>query len=125
MQLPLFAASALLTSINLHYVTPVSEYPHLLTILTQCSQGKSKSTREVFKRIDYGGSLTLLGAVRTFFSLAFRFQPRDSLGLFVLGLLELSLQRRIPSAYTQCQAMWAQWILTLANSGHLLRYIYP
>lgn len=108
MQLPLFAASAFLTSINLHYVTPVSEFPHLLTILTQCSQGKSKSTREVFKRIDYGGSLTLLGAVRIFFSPAFWFQPRDSLGLLVLGLFELSLQRRIPGAYAQYQAMWMQ-----------------
>lgn len=29
-------------------------------------QGKGKSTKEVLKRIDYGGSFTLLGAVCTF-----------------------------------------------------------
>ncbi|KAH9939440.1 MFS general substrate transporter [Amylocystis lapponica] len=47
LQLPLFLISFALTSINLHYVTP----------------GKGKSTKEVLKRIDYGGSATLLGAV--------------------------------------------------------------
>ncbi|PCH38509.1 vacuolar amino acid permease [Wolfiporia cocos MD-104 SS10] len=46
-QLPLFFISFLLTSVNLRYVTP----------------GKSKSTKEVLKRIDYGGSFTLLVAV--------------------------------------------------------------
>jgi len=46
-QLPLFLVSFILTSINLRYVTP----------------GKSKSTKEVLKRIDYGGSITLLGSV--------------------------------------------------------------
>jgi len=46
-QLPLFLVSFILTSINLRYVTP----------------GKSKSTKEVLKRIDYGGSFTLLGSV--------------------------------------------------------------
>ncbi|KZT11174.1 vacuolar amino acid permease [Laetiporus sulphureus 93-53] len=47
MQLPLFLISFILTSVNLNYVTP----------------GKGKSTREVLKRIDYGGSFTLMGAV--------------------------------------------------------------
>ncbi|CCM04545.1 uncharacterized protein FIBRA_06726 [Fibroporia radiculosa] len=46
-QLPLFVISFILTSINLHYVTP----------------GKGKSARDVLKRIDYGGSFTLLGSV--------------------------------------------------------------
>ncbi|OSD02159.1 vacuolar amino acid permease [Trametes coccinea BRFM310] len=46
-QIPLFVLSFTLTSINLHYVTP----------------GRSKSTREVLKRIDYGGSATLLVSV--------------------------------------------------------------
>ncbi|KAH9890458.1 vacuolar amino acid permease [Cubamyces lactineus] len=46
-QLPLFLFSFILTSINLHYVTP----------------GRSKSTKEVLKRIDYGGSATLLVSV--------------------------------------------------------------
>ncbi|KAI9069434.1 vacuolar amino acid permease [Trametes sanguinea] len=46
-QIPLFIVSFMLTSINLHYVTP----------------GRSKSTREVLKRIDYGGSATLLISV--------------------------------------------------------------
>ncbi|KII89467.1 hypothetical protein PLICRDRAFT_109347 [Plicaturopsis crispa FD-325 SS-3] len=46
-QMPFFAASFILTSINLRYVTA----------------GKSKSAKEVLKRIDYGGSATLLAAV--------------------------------------------------------------
>ncbi|TFK35458.1 vacuolar amino acid permease [Crucibulum laeve] len=46
-QLPIFGISWILTSYNLRYVTP----------------GKGKSTREVLKRIDYGGSATLLIAV--------------------------------------------------------------
>ncbi|KAI8974212.1 vacuolar amino acid permease [Trametes punicea] len=46
-QLPLFVVSFMLTSINLHYLTP----------------GRSKSTKEVLKRIDYGGSATLLVSV--------------------------------------------------------------
>ncbi|KAI0684014.1 vacuolar amino acid permease, partial [Cytidiella melzeri] len=50
MQLPLFAVSLLLTSASLNYVTP----------------GKSKSAKEVLKRIDYGGSLTLLISVLSF-----------------------------------------------------------
>ena len=65
MQLPLFFASFMLTSINLHYVTPVSRYPSLCNgCSTSDPQGKSKSTKEVLKRIDYAGSATLLGAVR-------------------------------------------------------------
>ncbi|KAI0085904.1 vacuolar amino acid permease [Irpex rosettiformis] len=47
LQLPLFAISFVLTSISLNYVTP----------------GKGKGTKEVLKRIDYGGSLTLLVSV--------------------------------------------------------------
>ncbi|KAI0761482.1 vacuolar amino acid permease [Trametes elegans] len=43
-QLPIFFVSFMLTSINLRYVTA----------------GRSKSTKEVLKRIDYGGSATLL-----------------------------------------------------------------
>ncbi|KAI0045780.1 MFS general substrate transporter [Auriscalpium vulgare] len=50
MQLPLFLLSFMLTSVNLRYTTP----------------GKGKSTKEVLKRIDYGGSATLLGAVLSF-----------------------------------------------------------
>ncbi|KAH9857446.1 vacuolar amino acid permease [Lenzites betulinus] len=46
-QLPVFLVSFVLTSINLRYVTP----------------GRSKSTKEVLKRIDYGGSAALLSAV--------------------------------------------------------------
>ncbi|KAJ6523477.1 major facilitator superfamily domain-containing protein [Mycena vulgaris] len=44
LQIPLYIISFLLISYNIRYVTP----------------GKSKSTREVLKRIDYFGSLTLL-----------------------------------------------------------------
>ncbi|KAJ7232027.1 vacuolar amino acid permease [Mycena haematopus] len=47
LQIPLFTAAFLITQYNIRYVTP----------------GKSKSTKEVLKRIDYLGSLTLLIAV--------------------------------------------------------------
>ncbi|EFI26574.1 multidrug resistance protein [Coprinopsis cinerea okayama7 len=46
-QMPLFIFSYVLTTMNLNYVT----------------EGKGKSTREILKRIDYGGSATLLMAV--------------------------------------------------------------
>ncbi|KAJ7490869.1 major facilitator superfamily domain-containing protein [Mycena latifolia] len=46
-QIPLYLAAFLLTSYNIRYVTP----------------GKSKSAKEVLKRIDYFGSLTLLVSV--------------------------------------------------------------
>ncbi|KAI0294667.1 vacuolar amino acid permease [Multifurca ochricompacta] len=48
-QLPLFLVSFLLTSVSLRYTTP----------------GRGKSPKEVLKRIDYGGSITLLVAVRS------------------------------------------------------------
>ncbi|KAF8636888.1 hypothetical protein AX16_010944 [Volvariella volvacea WC 439] len=44
LQIPLFVLSFVLTEYNLHYVTP----------------GKGRSTKEILKRIDYGGSATLL-----------------------------------------------------------------
>ncbi|KAF8834483.1 vacuolar amino acid permease [Paxillus ammoniavirescens] len=47
MQMPLFVASLVLTAINLNYVTP----------------GKGKSVKDVLKRIDYGGMITLLISV--------------------------------------------------------------
>ncbi|KIJ63392.1 hypothetical protein HYDPIDRAFT_113380 [Hydnomerulius pinastri MD-312] len=50
MQMPLFALSLILTTYNLRYVTP----------------GKGKSAMEVLKRIDWGGSFTLLVAVGSF-----------------------------------------------------------
>jgi MFS family permease len=50
MQMPLFFVSLALTQHYLHYTTP----------------GKSKSAKEVLKRIDYGGSFTLLVAVGSF-----------------------------------------------------------
>ncbi|KAH6907033.1 multidrug resistance protein [Coprinopsis sp. MPI-PUGE-AT-0042] len=47
LQLPLFLCSYLLTFANLNYVT----------------EGKGKSTKEILRRIDYGGSITLMMAV--------------------------------------------------------------
>ncbi|KAJ7830013.1 major facilitator superfamily domain-containing protein [Mycena olivaceomarginata] len=47
LQMPVFLTAFLLTQYNIRYVTP----------------GKSKSTKEVLKRIDYFGSLTLLVSV--------------------------------------------------------------
>ncbi|KAI0345438.1 MFS general substrate transporter [Trametopsis cervina] len=49
-QLPLFALSLLLTSTYLHYATP----------------GRGASTKDILKRIDYGGSMALLGSVLAF-----------------------------------------------------------
>ncbi|GJJ11795.1 hypothetical protein Clacol_006033 [Clathrus columnatus] len=48
LQMPLYVISFLLTEYNLNYVTP----------------GKSKNTKETLKRIDYGGSISLLLSVR-------------------------------------------------------------
>jgi len=62
LQGPIFVLSFVLTAYNLHYVTP----------------GKSKSTKEVLKRIDYGGSLTLLITVG---SLLFFLSSRYNEGL--------------------------------------------
>ncbi|KAH7890122.1 major facilitator superfamily domain-containing protein [Phlebopus sp. FC_14] len=50
MQIPLFALSLVLTTYNLRYVTP----------------GKGKSAKDVLKRIDWGGSFTLLITVGCF-----------------------------------------------------------
>ncbi|KAG0696122.1 major facilitator superfamily domain-containing protein [Suillus ampliporus] len=47
MQMPFFALSLVLTTYNLRYVTP----------------GKSKSTKDILKRIDYGGNFSLLLSV--------------------------------------------------------------
>ncbi|KAH7890146.1 major facilitator superfamily domain-containing protein [Phlebopus sp. FC_14] len=50
MQIPLFVLSLVLTTYNLRYVTP----------------GKGKSAKDVLKRIDWGGSFTLLITVGSF-----------------------------------------------------------
>ncbi|KAI6017815.1 major facilitator superfamily domain-containing protein [Pisolithus microcarpus] len=50
MQIPLFALSLTLTTCNLHYVTP----------------GMGRSAKDVLKRIDWGGSITLLIAIGSF-----------------------------------------------------------
>ncbi|KII86665.1 hypothetical protein PLICRDRAFT_263856 [Plicaturopsis crispa FD-325 SS-3] len=50
LQMPFLVISFFLTSYNLHYVTP----------------GKGTSAKDVLKRIDWGGSITLLGALGGF-----------------------------------------------------------
>ncbi|KAF5311427.1 hypothetical protein D9611_011587 [Ephemerocybe angulata] len=52
-QMPLFCFSYILTSINLNYVTE----------LLNPEQGKGKSAKEILKRIDYGGSASMMMAV--------------------------------------------------------------
>ncbi|KAF7314937.1 Vacuolar amino acid permease [Mycena indigotica] len=52
MQIPLFVASAVITQVNVNYVTD--------------SETKSKSTKAILKRIDYFGSLSLLTFVGAF-----------------------------------------------------------
>ena len=66
MQLPLFALSLFLTTYNLRYVTPVSFCRKLRNnfLISISLQGKAKSTKDVLTRIDWGGSFTLLMAVR-------------------------------------------------------------
>ncbi|KAI5119530.1 hypothetical protein M0805_002552 [Coniferiporia weirii] len=62
-QMPLFAVSLFLTTINLNYVTP----------------GKGKSAKEVLKRVDYGGTFTLFGAVLSFlFFLSNKYNEENS-----------------------------------------------
>ena len=62
--MPLFFVSLGLTQYNLNYVTPVSFlYFVFFYVALYPKQGKSKSTKQVLKRIDYGGSFTLLMGV--------------------------------------------------------------
>lgn len=63
----MFAVSFFFIS-QLNYVTPVSRpcYFSFAIVVTFEYQGKSKSAKEVLKRIDYGGTVTLFGAVSTF-----------------------------------------------------------
>ncbi|KAI9453901.1 vacuolar amino acid permease [Lactarius psammicola] len=79
-QLPLFFISFLLTSVFLRYTTP----------------GEGKSSKEVLKRIDYGGSVTLLVSVLSFLVfLSARYndeQPWEAPGvIFPLALAVISL----------------------------------
>ncbi|KAG8683431.1 hypothetical protein FRC08_014287 [Ceratobasidium sp. 394] len=65
-QVPFFALSFMLTSMNLNYVTP----------------GRGKSTKEILKRIDYGGCLAMFtGVGGLLFFLSFKYNqeyPWDS-----------------------------------------------
>ena len=62
--MPLFIVSFVMTSYNLNYTTPVSgDYADNNTSHPMHVQGKGKSTKEMLKRIDYGGTLTLFMAV--------------------------------------------------------------
>lgn len=64
MQMPLFFISIGLTQYHLRYVTPVRVlWPFWRLLWWIIIQGRSKSAKEVLKRIDYGGSLTLLVSV--------------------------------------------------------------
>ncbi|QRV88912.1 major facilitator superfamily transporter [Ceratobasidium sp. AG-Ba] len=77
-QLPFFAISFLLTSLNLNYVTP----------------GRGKSTKDILKRIDYGGCLAMFtGVGALLFFLSFKYNqeyPWDSAhvisSLVIMGL---------------------------------------
>ena len=69
-QLPIFALSLVLTTVNLRYPTPVSPDPLNWTADRNANtdtvvpvQGKNTSASEALKRIDYGGIFSLLGAV--------------------------------------------------------------
>lgn len=62
MQIPLYIISYLLTGYNLNYFTP----------------GRSKSVKETFKRIDYGGSILLLLSIGSFL-LLLSFKYNDDL----------------------------------------------
>ncbi|KIK92448.1 hypothetical protein PAXRUDRAFT_792966 [Paxillus rubicundulus Ve08.2h10] len=75
MQMPLFAASLVLTAINLNYETP----------------GKAKSVKDVLKRIDYGGMITLLisvGSCLVFLSMKYNEQRKwnDPMVFVTLGM---------------------------------------
>jgi hypothetical protein len=63
-QFPLFLLSLFLTTCNLTYVTPVRSRAIFFPLeLTTKLKGSGRSAKDVLKRIDYGGSLSLLGAV--------------------------------------------------------------
>ncbi|KXN83412.1 Multidrug resistance protein fnx1, partial [Leucoagaricus sp. SymC.cos] len=70
--LPFFFLSYLLTSYNLCYVTPVSySYSFHFHLADIFPKGRGRSTKEILKRIDYGGSGTLMiwmGSVLLFLS---------------------------------------------------------
>ncbi|KAF9445772.1 MFS general substrate transporter [Macrolepiota fuliginosa MF-IS2] len=86
-QIPFFFVSYFLTSYHLRYVTP----------------GKGKSTKEMLKRIDYGGSVTLLisvGSVLFFLSEKYNKElPWDS--LTVMGSLVSALVSAIAFVITE------------------------
>ncbi|KAI0312334.1 major facilitator superfamily domain-containing protein [Amylostereum chailletii] len=127
-QLPLFVISFILTSINLHYTTP----------------GKSKSTKDVLKRIDYGGSLTLMSSVLSFLAfLSNRFnedRPMDDIsvitplalsGIFFVAFVAFEL--RIAAEPMLAPFLLKQKIPVLvgisnflvANCNFAVMYFYP
>ncbi len=62
-QVPFFAVSFVLTSYNLRYVTSVGFSDFVSESVFICLQGRGKSTKDILKRIDYAGSLSLLISV--------------------------------------------------------------
>ena len=68
-QLPFFVLSLVLLTCNLNYVISVRHSRILLGRshlyeLAPSFQGQGKSAKEMLKRVDYGGSVTLLATVR-------------------------------------------------------------
>jgi hypothetical protein len=100
-QMPLFAVSIVLTSWNLRYVTPVSALiSKVQYYLNSSLQGKGQTTKEILKRIDYAGSITLMGAVCEFSFTALSILSL-SLGPLCIGLPCEPLQPRI-----SCEHFW-------------------
>ncbi|EIN07892.1 vacuolar amino acid permease [Punctularia strigosozonata HHB-11173 SS5] len=127
-QAPLFLVSILLTSWNLRYVTP----------------GKGQTTKEILKRIDYAGSLVLMGAVLSvliFLSNRFNLEYSwTSVGVivplvlgFVLALLFVYIELR-----WAVEPVMAPWLLRhkitmlvsasnflVANCNFAIQFFFP
>lgn len=97
LQMPVFLLSLLMTGINLRYVTPVRKIAIYFDELKfRMLQGKSKSTKEVLKRIDYWGSLTLLLSVSNMRISTSRTNPHLSQVLSFLIFLSTRFSEEYP-----------------------------
>ena len=100
MQIPLFLLSLSLTLYSLSYKTPVSAlelYHPSSTIRDDTDsvyQGTGNNARDILKRIDYGGSFTLMGSVSSYPRLGGMECAKVRSGRIHPCITELTIQRR-------------------------------
>ncbi len=122
LQIPLFALSFVLTMCNLTYVTPVCLSYSVMgcSKLTTFFKGSGRSTKDILKRIDYGGSLCLLGAVsctvtKAFFLSFCYFSSRlaPSCSSWAWGTTKATKYVTCPNRFFPCQRKSNEfWILS-------------